>query len=171
MADLHTHVEQAAHNEKCARLILNTDADARDWAITATFYAALHLAEACFSQRSDILHTESAPDRGNMDQHKYREERIRRIAPNAYKSYRKLSEASYFVRYLPARAPEGSVFALLYYTKNDAWRMLDVDLQTVRDKMQSAFRVPLSWSRQASAKLGHQDCGTRARKELPRRQY
>ena len=48
MADLADHINQAKHNEACAAHLLS-EKTYRDWAITATFYAAVHFAESAFN--------------------------------------------------------------------------------------------------------------------------
>ena len=144
MADLLAHVEQARHNETCANLILATDVNARDWAITAAFYSAVHLVEAGFTTMHNIGHSEMAADRGKRGLHKYREDKMLGVSRPAYDSYRKLSNASYNVRYLPSTAPGGSLFALLYYKEPEVRKMLEVYLPTVRSELERALGVRLS---------------------------
>ena len=59
-----SHIDQANHNEQCAQFLIDDSPQFRDWAITAAFYSAVHLAEASFSTRSDIGHSATAKDRG-----------------------------------------------------------------------------------------------------------
>jgi hypothetical protein len=143
MADLVAHVQQASHNERCANYLLATAPDARDWAITAAFYAAVHLLEACFTS-VPVGHTESAPDRGDEDPHTYRSRKVRELAGSAYVSYKKLLNASYHVRYLPATAPGGSRFALEYYDISAARTLVQSSLAEVRAQLQQSFDLDLS---------------------------
>jgi hypothetical protein len=144
VAEFDAHVAQARHNEECAKAIMETNANARDWAITAAFYAAVHLAEACFATRSDIGHTESAQDRAGQEMHRYRRTKIFRIAPNAYRSYDKLLTASQNVRYLLNNVRGAGPPSLRYYDEAAARKMLDDILPDFRKELVSAFKAPLS---------------------------
>jgi hypothetical protein len=143
VSDLLSHIEQANHNENCAKhLLTQPKAPFRDWAITAAFYCAVHLAEACFSTRNDIGHTDTAPDRGSEEKHHYRSRKIRELASkSAYQSYRKLSEASYHVRYL-AMTNKDRQTILEYYGAKEA-RQLVGSLPEIRAELQSTFGIKL----------------------------
>jgi hypothetical protein len=143
VADLIDHIHQAQHNEECANFLIRDKPNYRDWAITAAFYAAVHLVEACFTSRGDIGHTEMAQDRGNKEMHQYREDKVRELARPAYNSYRKLREASRFVRYI-AKDKAGHRFALDYYDKNAAHKLITIDLPNIRTELAKAFGINLS---------------------------
>jgi hypothetical protein len=136
-----THISQANHNEDCANLLLSTAPRYRDWAITAAFYAAVHLAEAAFSTRRDVGHTETALDRKDREKHQYRQDKIRELARPAYASYRKLYNASSVVRYLVVGDDK---LARDYYSSEDARRLVTVHLPTVRQELENAFGIRLS---------------------------
>lgn len=139
VADLITHIKQAKYNQNCARLLVEKHPTFRDWAITATFYSAIHYAEAAFTVASDIGHTEKA--HGKEEQHTFRQRIILERAPHsAYKSYRKLREASSTVRYLQTDKPD---VALDYYDDKAASEFLSRDLPAVRSGLATAFKVNL----------------------------
>jgi hypothetical protein len=142
MADLIAHIEQANHNEECSNFLLANRMEARDWAITAAFYAAVHLVEACFTAVGDIGHTEAVC--ADEEPHAYRKRKVLELADPAYESYKKLYNASYHVRYLPRTAPGGSRFALRYYGPEDARRFVAQDLPEVRRQLALAFGLNLS---------------------------
>ena len=141
MPDLITHIGQAVHNERCARFILGQNSDYRDWAITAAFYAAVHLVEACFTTKPDIGHTESARDRGKTEQHRYRSNKINELAQPAYASYRKLHIASQRLRYLAMRSPH---IATDFYSVDDARQLIEGELPKVQQELEKAFGINLS---------------------------
>jgi len=143
VADLISHIEQAKHNEKCAVFLIDTAPKYRDWAITAAFYAAVHLVEACFTTQKAIGHTESAPDRGNQEKHSYRIKKIRHLAPDAYKSYKRLFDASYNVRYLNNSGSHGLTSAAQYYSEATVRKLVKEHLSVVRTELEKAF-TPLS---------------------------
>lgn len=142
MASLEAHIRQANHNEACARHVMGSDDQYRDWAITAAFYAAVHLAEATFYEIPRVKHSDQAWDRGKRDPHGYRIDKIRDIAKGAYKSYKKLYNASRHVRYLTYMA-EGGQFGPAYFTESDAQTLIDIHLETVRSELEKATGTSL----------------------------
>ncbi len=144
MADLISHVDQAKHNEECANFLLNKAPEFRDWAVTAAFYAAVHCVEACFSSRSDIGHTETAPDRGKTQEHVYRLKKVRTLAGSrAFRSYQKLFNASLDVRYL-TKSSGGRLTAVDYYDDAAVRSLVQVTLPEVRIELERAFGLKLS---------------------------
>lgn len=139
MADLISHINQANHNEDCALFIIDNAPDYRDWAITATFYAAVHLVEACFTTRRDIGHTESAS--GGREKHSFRREKVRILANRAYHPYRKLFEASNNVRYLTST--KSAKIAVQYYSEAEVRRFVKEHLVEIRTELEKAFNVNL----------------------------
>jgi hypothetical protein len=140
VADFISHIDQARHNENCARFLVNTKPEFRDWAITATFYATVHLVEACFTTVSTIGHTETAPDRHGQEPHGYRSRKVNELAKSAYKSYRKLYTASYRVRYLA----KGQQIATAYYNEAAVHHFIEIDLPEIRTVLENSFGIKLS---------------------------
>ncbi|MBK8030904.1 MAG: hypothetical protein IPK17_15705 [Chloroflexi bacterium] len=138
MVDKTSHIAQAHHNQDFADFVLNQTPVHRDWAITAAFYAAVHFTEACFAAVPSIQHTETAPDRGKLDKHAYRQEKIRKLAPSAYKNYRKLREASQDLRYLDPTKTLST-----YYTGTVAEDYVRVILPQFRTLMETSFKTKL----------------------------
>lgn len=133
MANLLNHLNQAKHNEIFAKQL---DADTRlihwDWLITVSFYAAVHYLEALFFVHSDIVHTELACVTGDL--HAFRAAKVRQLlGRDCWKSYRRLLDASYNVRYLGLADREPDKLAVDYYSSDEARRMYRVHLSKVRD--------------------------------------
>jgi hypothetical protein len=136
--DLPAHVAQAKHNEQCANfLLIQEHARYRDWAITAAFYAAVHLAEACFTTIPKTARTGSAADLADEGKHTYRQRKIKELAFPAWRSYRKLQDASYNLRYL-ARSDWRA-----YYNAEAARLLIQDHLPRVRFELERAFGVVL----------------------------
>jgi hypothetical protein len=140
MADLVDHVAQAKHNLACASKFL-TDAQCRDWAITAAFYAAVHFAEAGFTA-NEVGHSDAKRPQ-NEEPHSYRERMVReKFGEECYRSYRKLRTASNNVRYLADWSARPGM-SLDYYPQSAAERFINVDLSLVRQKIQQMAGVNL----------------------------
>lgn len=136
MADFIAHITQAKHNERCANYLLENAPEFRDWAITAAFYAAVHLVEACFTSRHDIGHTETALDRAqDEEKHRYRARKVKELARGAYDSYKGLYEASSNVRYLTK--------PIEYYDQEAARKFVRKHLLNVRTELEKAFGLNL----------------------------
>lgn len=133
MPDLVAHIQQAKHNEQCARMILKTDERYRDWVITSAFYTAVHLTEACFSTRHDIM---CPPD---LEKHTFRSQTIQREAKSAFPIYRDLRDACWNVRYLQGKQPWSK-----FYDTDYAQNLLDKRLPQFRSEMEKAFGVKLT---------------------------
>jgi predicted HD phosphohydrolase len=140
VADLLEHLTQAKHNLDCAAKFIR-DTQCRDWAITAAFYSAVHFAEAGFTA-TDIGHSDAKRPQ-DEEPHAYRERLVReKYGDICYKSYRKLRNASYNVRYLPDwRTRLGT--GLDYYSQTDAEKFLTIELPQVRQEIQKAASVNL----------------------------
>ena len=98
MPDIETHQKQAAHNERLAMQLAETEYS--DWAVTAVFYAALHHVDA-------YLHTKEVYCR----LHPRRDAEIARN-PNTrpiYKDYGHLKMMSEDARYNGAAMPSHKV--------------------------------------------------------------
>jgi len=141
MADLIDHIKQAKHNAACAAKLLGEKVY-RDWAITATFYAAIHFAEAGFAA-TDVGHSENKGSQAESP-HDVREELIRDNFGNVcWRSYRKLREASRNVRYLPNWQTKTGT-ALDYYQHADAERFLNTELPRIKEEIQKTTSVNLT---------------------------
>ncbi len=141
MADLVDHIAQAKHNLACASKLIR-DIQCRDWAITATFYSAVHFAEAGFTAVSDVGHSDIHRP-SDQEPHAYRERLIReKYGEACYKSYRKLRVASYNVRYLADWQTKTGT-SLDYYNQATAEKFLTVELPLVRQEIQKAVGVKL----------------------------
>ncbi len=136
MANLPDHVAQAKHNLACAAKFLQ-DGTCNDWAITSAFYSALHFAEAGFAF-TEIEHTESSCPR-DEDRHSYRERMVRKkFGEPCWRSYHKLRNASFNVRYL-AMWDSGQVgTALSYYSPQDVTQFVKRELSMVRAEIQKS---------------------------------
>jgi hypothetical protein len=136
MANLPDHIAQAKHNLECAEKFLQ-GGGCDDWAITAAFYAAVHFAEAGFAA-TEIEHTESScPD--EEEPHAYRERTVKeKFGVPCWKSYRKLREASFNVRYLVLWKSGRIGTALDYYSSDDVNRFVKRDLPTIRGEIQKS---------------------------------
>ncbi len=140
MADLVDHVAQAKHNLDCASQFLN-NTQCRDWAITAAFYAAVHFAEAGFTA-TEIGHSDAKRPQ-NEEPHSYRARLVReKFGDACYRSYQKLRNASYNVRYL-TNWPTKPGVSLDYYTQTDATRLVTVELPTIRQGIQATLGISL----------------------------
>ncbi len=138
MPDVLDHIAQANHNRQCAGEFL---ARYRDWAITATFYAAVHLVEAGLTA-TDIGHSDSRRPEGEMP-HDYRERLVReRFGDTCYKCYRKLRTASYNVRYLVLSQNKPGV-ALDYYSQDSAKGFLEKELPQIRREIEKVTGINL----------------------------
>jgi hypothetical protein len=149
VADLVAHIQQANHNERCANYLIAQSAAAfRDWAITAGFYAAVHLAEASFVGHAEIEKawkevTGSDPTGGKR--HQFRSQIIRQYASDdVYKRYTKLSTASYHVRYLAKHDVKGTQIGPQYYSVADVAKFVKEDLPRIRVELQKAFGTRLT---------------------------
>lgn len=141
MAEFIDHLNQAKHNLSCAQKFLK-DPSCRDWSITATFYSAVHFAEAGFTA-TPVLHTEQT-NNSDMGAHAYRSNMVNKhFGKDCWKSYRKLVDASYNVRYLGLwKSKIGG--ALTYYSPEDVKNFIEKDLSLVRREIQSSVKLDLS---------------------------
>ncbi len=141
MADFIDHLHQAQHNMDCAKRLVSNPQD-RDWAITAAFYSAVHFAEAGFNN-NEILHSESKCP-STISPHKFRENMVKAKFGNiCFRSYRKLFDASYNVRYLPMTYSTTGI-ALDYYSQADAIKFIDTELATIIKEIQNVIQIPLN---------------------------
>lgn len=104
MADYKVHLSQAKHNEEVARKLVK-EPPYHDWGITAAFYSAIHYLE-CWLFNREEKHTETSIPVGEDGRflstpHAWREKIVERdLRRRAFKSFRKLRDASETARYL-----------------------------------------------------------------------
>jgi hypothetical protein len=104
MADYGIHLSQAKHNEEVAKKLVK-EPPCHDWGITAAFYAAIHYFE-CWLYNREEKHTETSIPVGEDGKflhtpHAWREKLVERnLCKEAFKSFRKLRDASETARYL-----------------------------------------------------------------------
>ncbi len=138
MPDVPDHISQAIHNRQCAAKFL---AGCRDWAITAAFYAAIHYVEAGLVA-TEVEHSNIScpPDEALHD---YRQRMVQeKFGDVCFRSYRKLRQASWSVRYL-TKSMTNPGTALSYYSQDDVKRFLEVELPTIKDEIHRAVGVNL----------------------------
>ena len=140
MANLIDHIAQADHNRVCAEKFLN-DCQCRDWAITATFYSALHFVEAGFEGTPVGHSVRICPN--DETEHGFRTKLVRQeYGKTCWRSYRKLSSAAWHVRYLAKSRTAG--IAAGYYSEQNARDLLDIHLVRVRNEAERASGTPLT---------------------------
>ncbi len=112
MASTKEHRDKAEHNEF---LVTSLQNPFWDWAVTGTFYAAVHYVEAYFSKNKPPIHSTSHKDRDSRIQ---RDQKLKAV----YNSYRELQNESRDARYS----------AHIVFTQDDVKR-LQVNLQEVKN--------------------------------------
>lgn len=146
MADYNVHLSQAKHNEEVANKLVN-EPPYHDWGITAGFYAAIHYLECWLFDKKE-KHTETSipvdPD-GKLlyTAHAWREQIIqKRLSKDAFKSFRKLRDASETARYLSlyrigaGRSPNWlDKPASDYFKPEDAKTLVEKDLNTFKNEL------------------------------------
>jgi hypothetical protein len=136
MPDKQAHLAQATHNNGFAKSLVDDGNGPHDWAVTVTFYAALHYFECWLVGRGfDIL---GEAKRKRSSPHTVRMEKARDYLPDdiatIYRTLRQQSElARYLTTTLTARGGRGHEIALPnlprdYYTQNAAEQFYE-DLQ------------------------------------------
>lgn len=113
------HISQAKHNKETAKNILKNNYPFHDWAITCSFYAALHFFEANL-YRSCATHSEQEAAYYNITPHTYRNNFIMRNHSLIYSKWKELYSASLIARYLT----DISKPAFKYFSINDASELL-----------------------------------------------
>lgn len=139
MADYTVHLSQAEHNEEIANKLVK-EPPYHDWGITAAFYSAIHYLECWLFNRPE-KHTETSIPVGSDGKflytaHAWRERIIEKeLNKDAFKSFRKLRDASETARYLslyrigPGRIPQWvDKPAPDYFRPVDAGNMVGKDL-------------------------------------------
>ncbi len=146
MADYFIHLSQAQHNEELANKLVQ-ELPFHDWGITSAFYAAIHYLECWLFQRGE-KHTETSiptDEEGRLryTPHAWRERIVRRdLSKNAFKSFRKLRDASETARYLslyrmrPGRMPRWlDKLASQHFRQEDANNMVKKGLDILRNEL------------------------------------
>lgn len=119
MADFNSHLLQAEHNSRVACALLNRP-DHRDWAITVTFYCALHLITA------GLIHLNENPD----SHHKCKL-LIQQKFKSCFRPYSNLFDASWKVRYIRDYCGSDDKPSCAYYNQQDAKEFYMVDLEKI----------------------------------------
>ena len=143
MADYSVHLSQAKHNEELAKKLI-LEPPFHDWGITAAFYASIHYIESWLFKRPE-KHTETSipvgtDGRHKMSPHTWREKIAEKyFTKEAWKSFRKLRDASETARYLslsrisPRREPQWTDKpASQFFSPDDAKRLVQTDLTVIR---------------------------------------
>jgi hypothetical protein len=143
MADYKIHLSQAKHNEEVA-LKLVKEPPYHDWGITAAFYSAIHYFE-CWLFNREEKHTEISIPFGEDGKflytpHAWREKLVERyLSKEAFKSFRKLRDASETARYLSFyRVHTGKTPSWLdrpapeYFSQYDAKNLVEKSLKTFK---------------------------------------
>lgn len=146
MADYRVHLSQAKHNEEVARKLVK-EPPYHDWGITAGFYSAIHYLECWLFNRKE-KHTETSIPVGGDGKFKYtphawREKIVERdLSERAFKSFRKLKDASETARYLSLyRVHAGREPNWLdkpapdYFTPEDAGNLVEKDLGNLKTEL------------------------------------
>lgn len=129
------HLWQAGRNEKLAQLLLS-ELDYKEWAVTVTFYSALHYVEAAFSQDASIEHSEtSMPSGWTKSIHAWREHLIFISFSSIYNAYRKLSNSSMIVRYLSSSGTSIGQPAEDVFSDDDVGNFINRDLDKIKRKV------------------------------------
>lgn len=137
MSSLQAHLQQAQHNEELAQQLLSS-MEYKDWAITVTFYAAIHYVEAAFFQNLEIVHTETrTPPNYPGGYHGYRSDMILEYHPEIYTSYHNLSQQSRLARYLcfPGQKRFLKKPTQEYFSDDDVKGFFQKDLATIRQSL------------------------------------
>jgi hypothetical protein len=142
MASLIDHLHQSKHNQNCAKKLLQDD-QYRDWAITVTFYSALHYTEAGLLSSDEKYIPKVGEEEDSA--HQKRLKAVRKIFGDiCYLAYKKLFEASFKVRYIEDFNRIGSIPSLQYFTFDDAQDFLTKKLETVKSEIQRQSKIDLT---------------------------
>lgn len=100
MPDKRSHLAQANHNDQFARKLVNNGEGPHDWAVTVTFYAALHYLESWLIGRGVDVVAE-ARTKGRISPHTVRVEKAKLLlAPDKAIIFTQLRQQSELARYL-----------------------------------------------------------------------
>jgi len=138
MSSKKTHLDQANHNEKAAKAMI--DGDYYDWSCTCAFYSALHYVEARFADIPKIQHTDKVYEE-NKDKlkgedviksvHWYREVLIGNEFPSIRSAYTHLQATSKICRYLTGNDKS----ACDVVSRDTAKRLVNEKLATIKEKL------------------------------------
>lgn len=136
MPSLLAHLWQARHNEKLAKELVDS-LSYKDWAVTTTYYTAIHYIEAAFSQDNNILHTEhQIPPGSGRSMHSLREDLVLEHYSGAWKALRNLHIQSNIARYLNTeRQKFMRVPVQDYFSDTDVRSYFTQDLPTIKQVM------------------------------------
>ncbi|MHC1760504.1 MAG: hypothetical protein AB9917_13550 [Negativicutes bacterium] len=139
MACAKVHWEQGEHNENFATdLATSSPADYKDWAVVATFYAAVHFVEsyviAVYNKNSDVL-CKTSPTANNP--HNFRQDIVAQdFNSEALRKYKSLRNASNIARYLRINGYDINVARGNYFPDNAVLDFIAADLSVVKGEIQ-----------------------------------
>ena len=99
MPDEQAHLAQARHNADFAKSLVDNSDGPHDWAVTVTFYAALHFLEGWLIQQNIDVVAEAR--RNHVSPHRFRSDQAKKLLPKEMAViYTKLQRHSQLARYL-----------------------------------------------------------------------
>lgn len=132
------YINQAKHNKACASELAQTGRY-KDWAVTATFYSAIHYVEAGLEWMRRSHPNKNCP--AGVSIHDVREAIVKSMFRNCYYQYRDLRIASQNARYLQDNVA-GS--ASSYFTQAAVNEFITVNLQQVQNEVERVAKCSLS---------------------------
>ena len=112
-----THRSQAEHNERLARGLILLSPPFTDWAVTACFYAALHLVDSYFARLGSHPST-----------HGRREREIRNHLPRIEHHYLRLKQYSLDARYQGVQMTPATAFQPTFVEN-----LINTDLEAIKN--------------------------------------
>lgn len=136
MPSWQTHLAQAKHNDEFANRLIEGDEDVYDWAITATFYSALHYLEA-WLMKSGVNVIQEARVKGKSP-HSIRSQKVAdMLPPDIAKLYVALQRQSELCRYLTTKGWDLSGSTSFQYFHQGAAKSYHNDLQAFKNHLDS----------------------------------
>jgi hypothetical protein len=139
------HFDQATHNDRFAAVLVDSSDGPFDWAVTVTFYAALHYLESWLVGRG-VSVTREAAAKGNLSPHSLRINKATAMLPlDIAMIYTTLRQQSELARYLTTtatasggRGPELTLPQLpnTYYSQTSAKQLYE-ELQKFKSHLAS----------------------------------
>jgi hypothetical protein len=135
MPDWRAHLAQATHNEQFARSLVQSSNGPYDWAVTVTFYAALHHFD-CWLLKTGVNVLQEAKAK-NRSPHVIRGQKARdNLPPPMSAIYRTLRQQSELARYLTTTDQSNGQMSLpspppQYFTQTNTARFF-TDLEALK---------------------------------------
>ena len=111
------HIMQAEQNERLARGLVLLSSQLMDWAVTACFYAALHIVDSYLARLG--IHPRT---------HKEREDLVQRRFPHIRRNYWRLKRYSLRARYYGAQMNPATAFQPTFVEN-----LIATELETIRN--------------------------------------